>query len=192
MRRRSLSYGAHAQRSVTALRRALRRFLGNDRGVAAVEFALIAGVVIYAFVNAVDIGLYLYKEMEVENATQVAAQAAWKACDLTHLPATTNCPGLQSAVNTAVQSTSLGASVTLQSGSPSEGYYCVNAASALQYISNVSSKPADCTAAGQPSIQPGDYIDIQTSYTYAPLFPALSIAGTFKTPITRSALMRLG
>jgi Flp pilus assembly protein TadG len=160
--------------------------------VAAVEFALIAGVMIYAFLNAVDVGLYLYEEMQVENATQVAAQAAWTACAPPQLPATTNCPGLQSAMSTAVQSTSLGARVTLQSGTPSEGYYCLNASNVLQYVSGVASKPADCTVADQPSLQPGDYISIQTSFAYAPLFPALSIAGTFKTPITRSALMRLG
>lgn len=192
MRRRSLLSGACARAPLSTRRRALRSLLRNDTGVAAVEFALIAGVVVFALLNGVDVGLYLYQEMEVENATQVAAQAAWKACDLTQLPATTNCSGLSSAVSTAVQSTSLGARVTLQSGSPSEGYYCLNASNALQKVSSVASKPADCTAAGQPSLQPGDYISIQTTFAYAPLFPTLSVAGAFKTPITRQALMRLG
>jgi hypothetical protein len=89
-------------------------------------------------------------------------------------------------------STSLGTRVALISGSPSEGYYCVNSSNALQFVSNVSSKPADCTAAGTPSLQPGDYIQIQTTFTYAPLFPGISISSTFPTPITRTAMMRLG
>jgi Flp pilus assembly protein TadG len=170
---------------------ALRTFRRDNKGVAAVEFALIAGVAVYAVLNAVDVGLYLYQEMEVENATQVAAQAAWQACGPSQLPATANCPGLNAAVSTAVQSTSLGAKVTLQGGAASEGYYCVNASNALQWVSSVASKPANCQAAGTPSFQPGDYISIQTSFAYAPLFPG-SIAQTFPTPIARSALMRLG
>ena len=96
------------------------------------------------------------------------------------------------AVQNAVGSTSLGTRVSLISGSPSEGYYCVNSSNALQYVSTVSSKPADCTAAGMPSLQPGDYIQVQTTFPYAPLFPGLSVTSTFSTPINTSAMMRLG
>jgi signal transduction histidine kinase len=53
----------------------------------------------------------------------------------------------------------------------------------LQYVSDVSSKPADCTAAGMPSLQPGDYIQVQTTFTYVSLFGGLSVASTFPTPI---------
>src|SRR5438045_3985867 len=110
--------------------------------------------------------------MQAENATQVAVQAAWKACDLPKLPAMTNCPGLTLAIQNAIHSTSLGTRISLVSGSPSEGYYCVNSLNALQYVSDVSSKPADCTAAGTPTLQPGDYIQVHTTFTYAPLFRA--------------------
>jgi hypothetical protein len=92
----------------------------------------------------------------------------------------------------ALASTSLGTSVSLISGSPSEGYYCVNSSNALQYVSDVSSKPADCTAAGMPSLQPGDYIQVQTTFPYAPLFPGISVTGTFATPINSTAILRLG
>jgi hypothetical protein len=78
------------------------------------------------------------------------------------------------------------------SGSPSEGYYCVNSSNALQYVSNVSSKPADCTAAGMPGLQPGDYIQVQTTFTYVPLFGGLSVASTFPTPMNRTDILRLG
>jgi Flp pilus assembly protein TadG len=168
------------------------KFAGDQRGVAAIEFGLFAILLSLAFVNVTDISIYIYQRMQVENATQVAAQAAFKACDLAHLPATVNCPGLTNAVQTAIQSTSLGTSVVLVSGSPAEGYYCVNASNALQYVSSVATKPTDCTAAGTPSLQPGDYIQVQTTFPYAPLFPGLSVASTFATPINRTALMRLG
>jgi Flp pilus assembly protein TadG len=164
----------------------------NRRGVAAIEFAFLAVFLSFALANVTDVSIYIYQRMEAENATQVAAQAARKACDLSHLPATINCSGLTTAVQNALQSTSLGTRISLISGSPSEGYYCVNSANALQFISDVSSKPADCTAAGMPNLQPGDYIQIQTTFPYTTLFPGLSVASTFATPIHRTTIMRLG
>jgi Flp pilus assembly protein TadG len=160
--------------------------------VAAIEFGLFGIILALALVNVTDVSIYIYQRMQAENATEIAAQAAWKACDLPKLPATVNCPGLSTAMQDALKSTSLGTRVSLMSGSPSEGYYCVNSSNALQYVSDVSSKPADCTAAGMPSLQPGDYIQVQTTFSYTPLFPGLSVASTFATPINRTAIMRLG
>jgi Flp pilus assembly protein TadG len=168
------------------------RVLWADKcGVAAIEFGLFATFLSAALANVADVSIYIYQRMQVENATEIAAQAASKNCS-TSLPATTNCSNLLSAMQSALQSTSLGAAVTLQSGSPSEGYYCVNSSKTLQYVSNVSSKPADCTAAGMPALQPGDYIIVNTTFTYRPLFPGFSAASIFPTPINRTAMMRLG
>ncbi len=169
-----------------------REIWTDQRGVAAIEFGFFSIFLSLALVNVADVSIYIYQRMQAENATQVAAQAAWKACDLSHLPATTNCAGLATAIQNGLGSTSLGTRVSLISGSPAEGYYCVNASNALQYVSDVSSKPADCTAAGMPSLQPADYIQVQTTFPYAPLFPGLSVTGTFATPINRTAIMRLG
>jgi hypothetical protein len=130
--------------------------------------------------------------MQVEYATQAGAQAAWHTCNTNQLPATNNCSGLDTAVQNAVKSTSLGTRVTLQSGSPSEGYYCVNSSGSLQYMSDVNSKPADCSAAGSAGVQPGDYILISTTFAYSPMFPGITVTGAFTTPILRTALMRLG
>jgi Flp pilus assembly protein TadG len=163
----------------------------EESGVAAIEFAMFAGLLSLAVLNATDIAVYIYQRMEVENATEMGAQAAWKNCDFSRLPATTSCPALNAAVQKAVQSTSLGNNVTLQAGSPEEGYYCVNSSNALQFVSDVSSKPADCTAAGTPNLQPGDYIKISTTYSYAPIFPGVTVASAFTTPIRRTAMMRL-
>src|SRR5260370_14506787 len=169
-----------------------RKIWTDQRGVAAIEFGFFSIFLSLALVNVADVSIYIYQRMQAENATQVAVQAAWKACDLSHLPATTNCAGLTTAINNALASTSLGTRITQVSGSPSEGYYCVNSSNVLQYVGDVSSKPADCSAAGMPSLQPGDYIQVQTTFTYAPLFPGLSVASTFATPINRTAIMRLG
>ncbi|WP_050422904.1 TadE/TadG family type IV pilus assembly protein [Bradyrhizobium tropiciagri] len=164
----------------------------DQRGVAAIEFGLFAILLMFMLANVTDVSIYIFQRMQVEAATKAGAQAAWKACDLSHLPATTNCPGLMTAIQNAVQSTSLRTGVSLIAGSPSEGYYCVNSSNALQYVSDVSSKPADCSAAGMPSLQPGDYVQVQTTFQYAPIFGRLSVASGFATPISRTTLMRLG
>jgi Flp pilus assembly protein TadG len=173
----------------------IKAFSSDQRGVAAIEFGLFAIFLSLALVNVTDVSIYIYQRMQAENATEVAAQAAWKACDLTVLPPTTDCSTLAAsatAVQNALRSTSLGTRVALVSGSPSVGYYCVNSSNALQYVSAISSKPADCTAAGTPSLQPGYYIQVQTTFSYTPIFPGMSVAGTFPTPINRTAIMRLG
>jgi Flp pilus assembly protein TadG len=163
----------------------------DQRGTSAIEFVFFAGFLSYCVINLTDISISIYDRMELENATQMGAQAAWKTCDPSHLPATTNCSGLTAAITGAVHSTSLGTQVSLQAGSPSEGYYCINSSNALQYVSAVSSKPADCSAAGTPNLRPADYIKITTKYSYAPLFPGMTVASLFVTPITKIALMRL-
>jgi len=168
-----------------------RAIWADQRGVAAIEFGIFSIFLSLALANVSDASIYIYQRMQVENATHVAAQAALKTCSA-NLPATTNCPGLSAAIQNALRSTSLGASVALASGSPTEGYYCINSSNTLQYVSDVSSKPADCAAAGTPALQPGDYIQISTTFSYQSLFPGLSVASTFPTPINRTAFLRLG
>lgn len=160
--------------------------------MAAIEFALISGVLVLLILNLIDFASYFFDKMQVANAAEMGAQAAWNACDLQHIPATTSCPALNSAVTGAVQSTSLGTAVALQSGSPGEGYYCVNSSNVLQYMSSVSSKPSDCSGAGMPSNTPGDYIQVQTTYTWSPIIPGLSVAAALPAKITASAWFRLG
>jgi Flp pilus assembly protein TadG len=180
-----------SRRLAAKLARKARAAWGDQRGVAAVEFGIFSILLAAGLANVADVSIYVYQKMQVENATEVAAQAAFVTCNGS-LPATTSCANLLTAVQNALQSTSLGSAVTLQANSPAEGYYCVNSSGALQLVSSISSKPADCTAAGTPALQPGDYIQIQTTFTYKSLFPGLSVTSKFPTPITRTAVMRLG
>jgi Flp pilus assembly protein TadG len=175
------------------LARRTRAAWADERGVAAIEFGLFSILLFASLANVTDVSIYIYQRMQVETATEVAVQQALKTCGSgSTLPATKNCANLSSAIQTAIQSTSLGAAVTLQDGSPSEGYYCVNTSNALQFVGTVNSKPADCTAAGTPSLQPGDYLTIATTFTYQPIFAKLSVAAAFPSPITRTAMIRLG
>jgi Flp pilus assembly protein TadG len=176
------------------LHKKMRHFCRESRGTAAIEFAAGALVLILGILNAVDLGLYEYKRMEVENAAQVGAQAAWKTCYDTSsmLPATVNCSGLNTAITAAIQSTSLGASVSLVSGYPTEGYYCANSSGALQSVGSLSNKPTNCSAAGNSNVGPGDYIQVAVTYAYAPLFPMSVTTAWGVTSINMTSWMRLG
>lgn len=166
--------------------------LGEDRrGTAALEFAFFASFLSLATLNVAEISVYIFQRMQVDNAAQMAAQAAWKTCDTSQLPATTNCPGLTTALTNSVQSTPLGSSVQLTAGSPSEGYYCVTAQNTLQYMSSVDNKPADCSAAGNAAAQPADYITIQATFNYTPMFHGLTVGGLFGSTIQQTTIMRL-
>ncbi len=187
---------AERARALLIFRKAIKKVAllkADHRGVAAIEFALFAGFLSVATLQVVDIGIYVYQRMQVENATEMGAQAAWQTCNtFTMWPATIKCSNLNSAVQTAIQMTTLGNRVTLQTGSPSEGWYCVNSSNALQLISSdMTTKPADCSAAGMSNLSPADYIQVATTFTYAPLFPGITVAKAFPTPIVKTSLMRL-
>lgn len=166
----------------------------DQRGASALEFAIFAGTLAFGLLNTADVSIYIYQRMQVENATEMAVQAAWKACDpvQNQLPATTSCPGLTTAITNAVHSTTLGTYVSVQAGSPTEAYYCVDGSGALQNVGAVNqTPPADCSAVGNATAQPADYIQITTTFSYAPLFNGVTIASTFTTPIVRTGMMRL-
>ena len=173
---------------MSALARSLRRFRAAQDGVAAVEMALIGGVLFAALINAVEVGHYGLAMMQLNNAAQAGVAAAYGSCDAAHLPATQNCPALADTVATALQSTSLGEDVALE-GQLTEGWYCVTNAKTLQFVGSPLSKPADCSVTQNPSISPGLYLTVQAKYDYKPIFPG-TVTQTFTNPLKRSAMAR--
>jgi len=66
-------------KSAQAFRRALRRLMhprDGVRGTAAIEFAILATILIMLMICTVDIGMGFYRKMQVQNAAQVGAQYA--------------------------------------------------------------------------------------------------------------------
>ena len=191
----------HARMTASVFDR-LRLFGADARGVAAIEFGVTGLMLAIALVNAVDVGYYAYRRMEVENAAEVGAQAAWKTCNNLQsnmLPATdpTKCPGLNAAITTAIQSTTVGTAVSLDptiNPNPAEDYRCVNASNVLQSVGSVSSPPPNCAAAGNVAASPGDYLQVGVTYPYQSLFPGsisvMSVSGI--TSITKTSWMRMG
>jgi Flp pilus assembly pilin Flp len=168
----------------------LRAFRSDERGVAAVEFALVGGFLMMALLNVAEVSRYAYQSTQVASASQAAAQAVVVKCDTSHVPATINCPDAAAAVTMALQGTSLGANVTL-TGGLQEGWYCLSLQGALQRMSDAGSKPANCGAAGNPAAAAGLYVKVNAVYQYQAMFPGLTIAESFSPTIARSAWMRL-
>ena len=170
----------------------LGAFGREEKGVAAIEFALLALIFMIGVLNAFELGRFAYQRMQVENAAYAGAQRAWTDCDPSKLPATTKCQNLNTAVLMAIQSTSLGSAVSLSPAGIVEGYYCVNASKILQSVGSVSSKPADCSAAGNGSASPGDYIQVQVTFSYRLLLPMTIMGARGPSTITKTSWMRLG
>src|SRR5262249_26013877 len=139
---------------------------------------------------------YVYQRMELDNAAQMAVQAAWATCSLpSNVPATPNsyakCLSLPAARDTALQSTPLGSSITATA--TTEGYYCVNTTSSKLVAVGTfpGTRPSDCSSVGSANDKPGDSLFITASYTYTPFFSGVSVADLLTTPITRTASTRL-
>jgi Flp pilus assembly protein TadG len=172
----------------------LDHFGADANGLAAVDFAITGTMLVFGLLNAVDLGYYMYRRMEVENAADAGAQAAMKTCDQNSLPATTNCSGLNAAITSAIHNTSLGTAVSHALGYPTEGYYCTNSSTtppSLQYVSGVSSKPSNCSAAGDAAEAPADYIQVQVSAPYQPLFGVSVVGALGWTSISMTSWMRM-
>lgn len=171
----------------------IARWAREQRGTAGIEFALIATAMVVPLLNVIDGAKYVAERMLVENAAQMGAQAAWQTCGPGSLPATASCAALTQAVTAAAQSTSLGTAVAIVTGSPSEGYYCINGSNALTLVAAISStEPSDCSAVGQSSRMPGDYIEVQVTHSFTSLFPGMTITATLPATMTKTAWMRLG
>jgi Flp pilus assembly protein TadG len=172
-----------------------RSLWSDQHGVAGIEFALVASTLCTLLLSGIEVARYAYTVMQVQNAAQMGAHSVWKACDPTkELPATTKCKGLRAAVAAAIKSTTLGDSVTLQQNSPSEAYYCLNNANSLIPTSGIplGSKPSNCNAVtGAQAGQPGDYIRVDVTYTYRPLFLDFTLGRLFDGQITKTTYMRL-
>ena len=101
MRFQKLSFKIR-DRSLYAVQRYLRAAARDTRGVAAIEFGLMIPVLSLMVVSVTDIGLAVYRKMQVEDAAQAGAQYA-----IAHGFDTS---GISSAVTSATNSTAITAS----------------------------------------------------------------------------------
>jgi Flp pilus assembly protein TadG len=179
-----------------------RGFGRAEGGAAAAEMVLWITVMILPVLNVVDIGTYMYQRMMVEMAASNGINAIRRICSSYATPLTQNCPGITAAVTTAAQTTPLGTDITVVSGYPTEGYYCVNGSNALvqepsSTVGTVGSPPTkaspfDCSSVGGNTSSPGAYMQVSVTYSYQPIFTGISAASLLTTPIVRTSWVRVG
>jgi Flp pilus assembly protein TadG len=139
----------------------LRQFFSSDRtaiaGAASIELAIIAPVLVAALVCTIDLGLGIYRSMQVEAAAQAGAEYA--------VARGFSAAGVTSAVASA---TSLGS----VQATPAPVQFCGCAS-----VSGVTG-----TACGQPcpdGTSPGTYVTVSAQANYNTLLPYPMFPNTF-------------
>jgi Flp pilus assembly protein TadG len=141
----------HGAKVASAIRRHLSRLLGTDgtctEGVAAIELGLIAPVLAVALIGTVDLGIGVYRKMQVQNAAQTGAEYA-----LAH-GFTVN--GIKNAVTKATSFAAVKATPD-----PVQSCGCPSA-------SGVTAAACGSTCSG--GAQAGTYVTVSAQGTYTPL-----------------------
>lgn len=166
------------------------RFTADERGIAAVEMALMGSLLSVALMNVAEVGRYAYTATEVSAASQAGAQVLLTSCDTLHTPITLLCPDALTAIRAAAQGTSLGTDVAIKTPLD-EGWYCLKSDGTLKYEATADNKPDDCSDVGAPQQRPEVYVQVKATYAYRPMFPGLTLAQTFPAQISHTAWMRV-
>jgi Flp pilus assembly protein TadG len=165
-----------------SLRQLISLYLKDASGAAAVEFVIWMVALTPILLNVTDLSIYLSRGTQVGNAAQVAAQAAWAHCST---PPTSSCTNFDTYIANAISNgSSLRTAVTEPSGQRAEGYYCPDPVTKAL----VSNGGSSTCPSGEKA---GYYFKLRVSYTYTPVFPAISIISLLPNPILRDAWIRL-
>lgn len=203
----------------------LRRYRHDRGGSAAVEYVFWLAALSAPTFGAADIGYYGYQVVQTHNAAQMAVQAAFAKCApvaVQTFPATKYCGANGDDLNTAISngehSSSLGTTVTMNTGS--EEFMCVDSTGKLKDVSAkdgvIATKttggvtdvdtagtdtvatmpsPANCSSINAGSTaEPGDYVFITIQHKFHPLFKGLSVVnllGGSAVTITQTVYTRL-
>lgn len=132
----------------------LARLSSDESGIAALEFALVAPVLLLGLVGVLDLGIAVYEKMELDNAVQAGARYAtvngWDA------------QGIQNAVQSATGLVGVG-----DVPAPAESCGCPDGAAVAAAICG-----APCPGGGIA----GTYVTISAQHSYAPMFPYPGLA----------------
>lgn len=146
----------------------VRRLRRDRSGAAAVEFGLLAPMLVAILVPMVDFGMGTYQKMRVQDAAEAGAQYA-----LVHGYSA-------SSITSAAQSaTTLGANVSV---TPSEACGCITATGTV----NTSYGAPPCTADACPDgSTPGTFVTVATQSTYSLLLAPTTLLTLSGTAVVR-------
>jgi Flp pilus assembly protein TadG len=160
----------------------VRSYLRDSRGMAAAESVFWLLLLAPVLFSIVDIGVYVFQRMQVVNAAQMGAQAAWANCES---PPTSGCTGFTTAVDNAIHSTSLASSVN-RIGLV-EGYSCRDVDTMVIDAGSLSTSAPNCGSGGGA----GYYVRVTVRFTYTPIVTGISIATLLAGDVDEAAWTRL-
>jgi hypothetical protein len=149
--------GHHSDRVHLPARALLSRGIGDIRGVAAIEFAIIIPMLLMMVICTVDLGMGIYRNMQVQNSAQAGARYAMtQSFDATLISnAVSSATGLQGIV-----------------ASPPPAQYCGCATSA-------GIAPVTCGSTCPAGAVYGTYVNVAAQGSYTPIIPYPLIASHF-------------
>lgn len=156
---------------------ALSRFLSRDgaRGVAAIEFGLVASSLMAMAVCVSDVGIGLYRQQQVQTAAQAGAQYAMVQVQKGASP-----PLSASSISNAVTSATSFAAI---SASPAPTQYC-GCPSGTQPSSPAS---LPCTFKCDDGSTAGTYVSVSAQATYTTIVQYPLLPASFSLSATASA-----
>ncbi|MGZ3274214.1 MAG: hypothetical protein ACXU8Z_10655, partial [Caulobacteraceae bacterium] len=151
--------------------------------------------------NVVDLGVYGFERVQLANAAQSAAQAAWTtwyANSCTYPTKTiSNCGGngtISAAITNAIKQSSvlgLASPAQFSQGTPTDsaGYYCP--ATTTNVLTSVGSSTSCPSGSANQGAASGYYDVIRVTFTYHPLFGSASVANLLGTTMIQDTYIRL-
>src|SRR5215469_2662304 len=125
-----------------------RTCMRDSGGVAAIDFAVMAGLLMLIFILLTDLGLGVSAKMQVENAAQYGAQYAFNNGY--------DASAIQSAVESSSNLAELNVTPTSFCGCPGG--------------SGVTSQ-SDCATPCGDGSTPGEFVSVLVTHTYVPILP---------------------
>ena len=169
------------------LRRVVHDFMvGADgmAGVAMLEFAIFAPMLVIFIVFLLDFGFYTFRQMEVQHAAQAGAEYV---ITLGGFPP--NCPGTSCPISTAVAEDSSDPHFAITATpAPSQFCGCPSSSGVTQLSTGA------CTSSNTCSAGPGTYVTVSAQGTYTPLVPPINgsvFFGSSSYTLSASATVRV-
>ena len=159
----------------------------DEQGLVAIEFAIVAGLLVPLLLAVADIGQYLHRRLQVEGLAGQVARAVTTTCS-GQLPAIARCARLRAVIADIRAASSLATTVDIAFD---EAEFCIRG----QRLDRAgpAGRGAICPGNGKGSsgVAAGDYVIVTARYTIKPLFLDDGVGGALPSTIVRTAMLRL-
>ncbi|HZZ63478.1 MAG TPA: TadE/TadG family type IV pilus assembly protein [Roseiarcus sp.] len=162
----------------------LKRFARDRNGLAAIELAIIAPVLLLCVLCVTDLGRFAFDKTWVAYAASAGtAYAAAHADDHQYAPPYPMASAFSAAVSTAASSATPAANISI-SPTPSSYYGCATATGVT-----ASTQGATCPSGTSTGATAGTYVSVTATMPFTALFSAAGIS--YPSTITSTAVVRI-